>query len=204
MEKEFVDQWKSTFAEVDNEYKSETSQLSNELWAESRGLSPRTMCLGTDVLSNKYWVFSSRKTKTRGFGGWVIVQTPNEKVSPTGEPISVDDTPSAASTIDVENEDPYSNLNSWYYVDRAEEIRQLARWAMYLAIEAAEQKKREKKPTPKGSPNKLGQTFAVEIPSPKVKERLAKGRKKTQFTGLEETRLLSEELNQAADWIEER
>ena len=72
---------------------------------------------------------------------------------------------------------------------------------MYLVAKAAlDDEKRERRiTTPKGSPNKLGQTFAVEISSPKVmKERPGKGRKVVEFAGLVDTRLLCEELTHAA------
>src|SRR5271154_54369 len=83
VEKDQVEQWKSTISELDKEYKSETTKLSNELWIESRRLSPRTSFLGRDILGNKYWLFSSRQTKKREFGGWVVIQTPSS-LHPTG------------------------------------------------------------------------------------------------------------------------
>lgn len=170
--------------------------MSNELWIESRRLAPRTSCLGTDILGNKYWLFSSRKTKEREFGGWIVVQTPNSS-KPTGELISSISEEQKAD----ESEDPYSDLRSWYYVDKAVDIRQLAGWTTYLAAKAAaEETRREKKPLPKGSPNKLGQAFAVEIPV-RVKRR---GRKVPAPAGFSETRLLCEELIHAAEWVEER
>ena len=156
------------------------------------------MPFGRDILGNKYWIFSSRKTKEREFGGWVVIQTPDNKL-PTGQPI--DDTPA------TDDSDEYHALKSWYYVEKPEDIRQLARWAMYLLAKAAlDDEKRERKVTsPKGSPNKLGQKFTVEIPSPKImKERPGKGRKVVALAGVVDTRVLCEELNHAADWIEER
>ncbi len=152
------------------------------------------MSLGRDILGNKYWVFSSRKTKEREFGGWVVIQTPGNKL-PTGQPI--DDTPA------TDDSDEYHALKSWYYVEKLEDIRQLARWSLYLVAKAAlDDEKRERKVT---SPNKLGQNFAVEIPSPKImKERPGKGRKVVAFPGVVDTKVLCEEFNHAADWIEER
>jgi len=170
------------------------------LWIESRRLSPRTSYLGTDVLENKYWVFSSRKTKAREFGGWVVIQTP-DNTSPTGAPNanSSDNAP--------EEDDEYSDLKSWYFVEKPEDIRQLAKWTMYLALKASaeNERRKEKKAMASGSPNKLGQSFAVEVSSPiKMKERPGKGRKVIEFAGLVDTRILCEELEHAADWIEER
>ena len=78
--------------------------------AESRRLSPRTMSLGTDILGNKYWMFSSRKTKEREFGGWLVIQTPDNKL-PTGEP--TDD------TTTTDDPDEYRDLKSWYFVEKS-------------------------------------------------------------------------------------
>lgn len=206
VEKDLFDKWKLKLSELDEEIRAEMSQLSNELWIESRRLAPRTICLGTDVLGNKYWIFSSRKTKERDFGGWVVIQTPNEQ-TPTGTP-----SPTTTTTVDATSpeETKYSDLKSWYYVEKAEDIHQLSKWTTYLARKSFSEytsKKRASSTVSKGSPNKLGQSFAVEIISPspgKMKERPGKGRKVIEFAGLVDTRLLCEELGHAADWIDER
>jgi len=203
VEKDLVEKWKQSISELDNEYKAEITRLSNELWIESRRLSPRTTPLGFDVLGNKYWIFSSRKTKEREFGGWVVIQTPRAS-HPTCRTIPSSDQPHES---DVEQEQSeYQDLKSWYYVDKPDDIRQLAKWTMYLAARAAsDQHPRGRRDNGKGSPNKLGQMFAVEVPSPgRMKERPGRGRKVVEYAGIVDTRVLGEELVHAADWIEER
>lgn len=203
MEKDLVDQWKQSISELDMEYKAETTRLSNELWVESRRLSPRTTPLGFDVLGNKYWIFSSRKTKDREFGGWVVIQTPHP-THPTGTtpPPSLSQPPNNTE----QEESNYQDLKSWYYVDKPDDIRQLAKWTMYLAARAAaDQDPRGRRESGKGSPNKLGQRVAVEVPSPwRMKERPGKGKKVVEYAGIVDTRVLGEELARTADWIEER
>jgi hypothetical protein len=198
VEKDQVEQWKSTISELDKEYKSETTQLSNELWAESRRLSPRTSCLGRDILGNKYWLFSSRQTKKREFGGWVVIQAPDD--------LPIGATLRRPQETPIDEDDEFRDLKYWYYVGKPEDIRQLAKWAMFLASKVVlDAERKEMGSSPKGSRNKLGQSFAVEVYSPlKTKERPGKGRKIVDFAGLVDTRVLCEELDHAADWIEER
>jgi hypothetical protein len=207
VEKDLVTQWKATVSNVDEEYHSETLRLSNELWSESRRLAPRTTCLGSDMLGNKYWVFLSRKTKEREFGGWVVIQTPGDK-TPTGDLVPAKDVPVEPPTSDeVENEEQYSDLKSWYYVEKAEDIRQLAKWTMYLAAKAAadfEYRKAKTAGIAKGSPNNSGQTSAAVNSPMKMKKRNGRGRKVVEFAGLVDTRALCDELIHAAQWIEER
>lgn len=183
--------------------------MSTELWTESRRLSPRTTPLGIDVLGNKYWVFSSRKVKQREFGGYVVIQTPEGKTSPSGTTSSGseanDDPFATAVSIEPDSEDTYTALKTWHYVDKAEEIMQLRSWTTYLALKAAaEHERRERKKSFKGSPNKLGQMFAVEIPSPRFKERPGKGRKVVELVGTVDTKMLCDELLHASEWIEEK
>jgi hypothetical protein len=210
VEKDLVEQWKSSVSELDNEYKSEMTTLSTELWTESRRLSPRTTPLGRDLLGNKYWVFSSRKVKQREFGGYVVIQTPEGKTSPSeitsSAGFEVNDDPFApAVSTEPDSEDSYIALKNWYYVDKAEDIMQLRSWTTYLALKAAaEQERRERKQSFKGSPNKSGQLFAVEIPSPRFKERPGKGRKVVELVGTVDTKMLCDELLHAAEWIEEK
>jgi len=203
VEKDLVEQWRQSISELDKEYKAETSRLSNELWIESRRLSPRTAPLGFDVLGNKYWIFSSRKTKDREFGGWVVIQPPR-----SSHPTGTTTLPTASPPHDDAEQDQseFRDLKSWYYVDKPDDIRQLAKWTMYLAARAAaEQDPRGRRENGKGSPNKLGQVFAVEVPSPgRMKERPGKGKKVVEYAGIVDTRVLGEELARAADWIEER
>lgn len=77
---------------------------------------------------------------------------------------------------------------------------------MYLAARAAAHKEIGlRKGSARGSPNKLGQLFAVEVPSPgRMKERPGKGRKVVEYVGIVDARVLGEELVHAAEWIEER
>lgn len=200
VEKDLVEQWKEQVNEVDKQYKDGMATLSSNFWIESRFLAPRTTPLGTDVLGNKYWIFSSRKTKTRDFGGWLVIQT--EGLTPSRTPrddvIEVCDAPAEEG----EAGDTYSPLKSWYYVEKAEDIKQLVSWTTYLAAKTAlAQERQEKKP--RGSPNKAGQTFAVEIAEQKIKGP-GKGRRPVEFAGVVETRVLCEELVHAAEWIEDR
>jgi hypothetical protein len=201
VEKDLVDQWKQSISELDKEYKTEILRLSNELWIESRRLSPRTTPLGSDILGNKYWLFSSRQTKTREFGGWVVIQTPSS-LHPTGS--LTQPAPNPPDTEDEQSQ--YQDLKSWYYVDKPDDIRQLAKWTMYLAARAAADKEAGlRRGSARGSPNKLGQLFAVEVPSPgRMKERPGKGRKVVEYVGIVDARVLGEELVHAAEWIEER
>jgi hypothetical protein len=209
VEKDLVEQWKSTVSVLDGEYKSEMATLSNELWTESRRLAPRSAPLGTDVLGNKYWLFSSRKTKEREFGGYVVIQTPEGKTSPAGatsSPAIVNDNPfETAIPTEADSENAYSDLKNWYFIEKAENIMQLRSWTTYLSLKAAAaQERRERKEPPRGSPNKLGQTFAVEIPSPRFKERPGKGRRVVELVGTVDTKMLCDELLRAAEWIEEK
>jgi hypothetical protein len=205
VEKDLVDQLKQSISELDKEYRADMLRLSNELWIESRRLNARTTCLGADVLGNKYWIFSSRKTKDRDFGGWVVVQTPHE-TTPTGTSISA-----KSPSMEPADEDgvektqvQYQDLKSWYYVDKPDEIRQLVKWTMYLASRAAVERQNRIQ-SPRGSPNRLGQSFAVVVPSPgRMKERPGKGRKVIENAGIVDTRVLGEELVHAAEWIEEK
>lgn len=203
VEKDLVEQWKTQVHELDQQYKHEMATLSSNFWIESRSLTPRTTSLGTDVLGNKYWVFSSRKTKTRDFGGWLVIQT--EGLTPSQTPLdhTLDEVDSSAQDAqDVERTDSYSPLKSWYYVEKAADIKQLVSWTTYLAAKATlAQERQEKKP--RGSPNKAGQIFAVEIAGQKLKGP-RKGRRPVEFNGVVETRNLCEELVHAAEWIEER
>ena len=203
VEKDLIEQWKQSIFELDKEYRAETLRLSNELWIESRRLSPRTTPLGLDVLGNKYWIFSSRKTKDREFGGFVVIQTLNGNLPTRTQP-----TPSQTTDKpkDEGEESQYQDLKSWYFVEKPDDIRQLAKWTMYLALRAAADKDNQlRKTSAKGSPNKLGQTFAVEVPSPsRMKERPGKGRKVIEYAGIVDTRVLGEELAHAAEWIGER
>jgi len=95
------------------------------------------------------------------------------------------------------------DLKSWYYVDKAEDIRKVVTWVSYLAVKASLERGRQRSssgkgsPT-KGSPNKLGQTFAVEVPK---KQKIGK---KVETMDIVETRLLCDELIHVAEWIEER
>ena len=193
-----IQQWKQTVSEVDKQYKQDTLGASNELWNEARRLAPRTACLGADVLGNRYWIFSTRKTKERDFGGWLYIQTQSDRL-PTGEPIAEKKT----KEEHAEEEDEYSDLKSWYYVDKAEDIRKVVTWVSYLAVKASLERGRPRSssgkgsPT-KGSPNKLGQTFAVEVPT---KQKIGK---KVETLDIVGTRLLCDELIHVAEWIEER
>jgi hypothetical protein len=199
VEKDLVEQWKERLNEVDKQYKDEMAILSSNFWIESRSLAPRTTPLGTDVFGNKYWVFSSRKTKTRDFGGWLVIQTDGLIPSQT----LPDDTIEAVDVPVEDGEaDTYSPLKSWYYVEKVEDIKQLVSWTTYLAAKTAlGQERQEKKP--RGSPNKAGQTFAVEIMEQKIKGP-GKGRRPVEFAGVVETRILCEELVHAAEWMEDR
>ena len=214
VDKELVEQWKATASEVDREYKTEMAKLSTESWVETRRLSPRMAPLGTDVLGNRYWVFSSRKTKERDFGGWVIVETPVGTEWPTGDAKPETSIPDQDTEIE---EDNHVDLENWFYINTAEDIRQLISWTTYLAAKATlaaeAQERRERrvskgtpsKGTPsQGTPNKLGQVFTVEVPPPKSKGRPAKGRKIDSSSDTANTRLLCDELTHALEWIEER
>jgi hypothetical protein len=210
VEKDLVEQWKSTVSELDAEYKSEMANLSTELWTESRRLAPRTTPLGTDVLGNKYWVFSSRKTKEREFGGYIVIQTPEGKTSPTGTisspGIDADNPFEYTVSTEPDSEDTYADLKNWFYLAKADDIMQLRSWTTYLALKAAaaQERRERKEQLPRGSPNKLGQTFAVVIPSPRFKERPGKGRKVVELIGTVDTKMLCDELLRAAEWIEEK
>jgi hypothetical protein len=100
-------------------------------------------------------------------------------------------------------EDTYSPLKTWYYVEKAEDIRQLVSWTTYRAAKAALALERQEK-KPKGSPNRLGQSFAVEISTEQKVKAPGKGRRVQEFAGVVETRMLCEELVHAAEWIEDR
>jgi hypothetical protein len=189
---EEVDDWKKRSGEVEQEFKDETSRLTSEFWSENRRLSPRTGLLGCDCLGNRYWVFNSRKTKERDFGGWVVIQTPEGKApNATKEDNNIKET----------TEDGYQSMRSWYYVEKIEDVKQLILWTNYLALKTAMDHDRKVRRVPKGSPNQLGQSFAVEIP---VKKPQFQKSKIPEFTGLTETKVLGEELLHAVEWIEER
>ena len=196
---EEVEQWKKTTAEIESQHKDEMRELLSEFWSESRRLSPRTGMLGVDVLGNRYWVFESRKTKERDFGGWVVIQTPEGKGLP-GESKKIDTAASDENEGKTDADDGYQNMKSWYYVNKIEDVKQLISWTTYLAAKAAmeHERKTRRASNPKGSPNKRGQSFAVEIP---VKGPLKKAKKMTEFLGATETKALCEELHHAAEWI---
>jgi len=192
MERDLVEQWKQQISDLDNEFRSESTRLANELWNESRRLSPRTTCLGTDVYGNNYWLFTSRAIKSRKFGGYLAIQTPSDHL-PTGDPV-----------VAQEPQDGYSDLGRWWYVDRAADVRQLARWTVYCAAKAAADKARRIAEVKMGSSNKRGQMSAMEVISPvKLKARPGKGKKVVEDAGLVDTRVLAEELGHVAEWIEE-
>jgi hypothetical protein len=137
-----------------------------------------------------------------------VIQTPLGSEYPTGG-----SKPATTSSSLPEDDDSHSDLNSWYYVTTAEDIRKLVSWTTYLAakagmaadsLERGERKSPKKESLGKGSPNKLGQIFAVQVLSPKAIRRPGKGRKVYEFSGTVETRLLCEELKHAAEWIEDR
>jgi hypothetical protein len=205
MDRDLVIQWKEQLTEIDNNCKSETTRLANELWIESRRLSPRTSCLGTDVRGNKYWLLTSRKTVAREFGGYVAIQTAPQPDRPKNQTQNL--SPAGESVEPQDPQDGYSDLGEWWYVDRAADVRQLAKWTMYLASKAAvdnERKIAEARRVVVGSPNGKGQRIAVEVVSPvKLKERPGPGRKIVE-AGLVDTRALCEQLVHAAEWIEER
>jgi len=240
-----VAEWRSKIVAADKDFKAATKEMNTEYWLENRRLTPRTSPLGEDVLGNKYWVFSSRQTKTRDFGGWVVIQTPNG-LPPHGKPVNTnnifDTNPSPISPMkskttivpansDVENddkddlvedkpseEDAYQALKSWYYVMHSDDIRLLINWVTYLStkkkydMEAAEL--REKRASEKaaaaaagkGSPNKLGQHFAVEVAPTTAagRKRAPRGHRVGDAEGAAETRALCDELLKAQVWIEER
>lgn len=203
VEKDQVDQWKATLSQLENEFKTEINRLSNEIWGETRRHSPRTMCLGADVLGNKYWLFSSRKTKERDFGGWVVVEIPEGRNSPTGEACLV--TPSETVDNVAASEDEYSDLKSWFFVEKVEDVKQLSLWARYLAAKSAQAAAEPKESKAKGTPNRLGQKFAVEITaSPRMIERISRGKKTLEYAGTVTTRALCQELERAAEWIDEK
>jgi hypothetical protein len=200
IDKETVEQWRSDVTGLDTEYKAETTRLANEIWIESRRLNPRTTCLGTDVRGNTYWLFASRRTVAREFGGFVTIQSPSPSL-PTGED-------PAKRETEEDEDDAYSDLPGWWYVDTAKDVRHLAKWVMSLAAKAAADKQEriaEAKALARmtGSPNGRGQRFAVEVVSP-VKLKKVKGRKAVEDAGVVDTRVLVEELVHAAEWIEER
>jgi hypothetical protein len=119
---------------------------------------------------------------------------------PTGHAI-----PSNDETTENDEEDPYRPLKSWYYLETAEDIGQLSRWTLYLARKAARAKSKAAEQvrlsqSPKKSPNRLGQTYAVEIVSPRQRPQ---GPKPIDYD-MENVRCLTVELKQAADWIESR
>jgi len=104
-----------------------------------------------------------------------------------------------------EPQDGYSDLGGWWYVDRAADVRQLAKWTVHCAAQAATDKERRITEAKSRSPNKRAQTSATEVISPvKLKTRPGKGKKVVEDAGLVDTRVLAEELIHAAEWIEER
>ena len=207
VEKDLVEQWKQEVAELDKQHKAEMSNLSATYWSESRFLSLRTGPLGTDVLGNKYWVFTSRKTKTRDFGGWLVIQTEGQSPCRTTTTATNPFDPPPDKQVG-DSEDTYSPLKSWYYVESTEDLRRLTAWTTYLAAKASLAQERAEK-RPRGSPNRLGQSFAVEVSSSssplemKIKGP-GKGRRVQEVVGVAETRMLCEELGHVAEWIEER
>lgn len=200
IDKESVDQWRAEITDLDTEYKTESARLANEIWIESRRMNPRTTCLGTDVKGNTYWLFTSRTTVAREFGGFVTIQSPSACL-PTGEDPE-------KGTVEEDEDDAYSDLPGWWYVDSAKDVRHLAKWVMSLAAKAAADKQEriaEAKARMAGSPNGMGQRFAVEVVSPvKLKKARGPGKKAVEDAGIVDTRVLVEELVHAAEWIEER
>jgi hypothetical protein len=194
-----LEEWKTNTAQLEKDHKDEMKRSTADFWSESRRLMPRTGPLGMDVLGNRYWVFSSRKTKEREFGGWVVIQTPGGKGFP-GENNS--DDPFKIGDEDVPVEEEYQDMKSWYYIDKLEDIKRLVLWTTYLAAKASieHDRKIRRVDHPTGSPNRLGQSFAVEIP---IKGPV-KARTTPAFTGIAETKALCDELLRAAEWIEEK
>ena len=187
--------WKDTLTELDDNYTREHTHLSTELWTETRRLDKRTVPLGTDALGNTYWVFTNRGKK-REFGGYLFIQTPEGKL-PTGKPVPVED------ATEKKDDNQYSEVKSWYFLETAEDIEQLIRWTLYIARKAARAKfadqQAKQNSSLKRSPNRLGQSYAVEIVSPR--HRLE--RQPIDYD-LQNIKSLNVELKHAAEWIGSR
>jgi hypothetical protein len=152
LDKEVLSDWKQSLAELDSQYKDELSTLELEYWFSTRKLAPRLLPLGRDPLGNTLWMFSTRGLKTRDFGTWIVLQTPENK-TPSGEPI----THSAES-------DGYSDLPSWYFLESLADVDSYREWIEYtLRKQFKKKSERRISSAKKRSPNPKGQRFAVEI-----------------------------------------